>query len=215
MIFEFWLKNEKEQIDLLLPVTPSTYEITDSNSIEVVEATSIGDININGNRRAINVMLEGFFSVKNESYVNMQTYPVNNCIDYVELIKKWKNDKSIIRLIIADEEVTKINSLFYIESITYSENHESNGDINYRISLKEYRELTAPVETTIINDLPRANKQTPNAKTYTVESGDNLHKIARKMYGDSKKWTNIYETNKNIIGNNPNLIYVGQKFIIP
>lgn len=47
--------------------------------------------------------------------------------------------------------------------------------------------------------------------TYVVKSGDNLSKIA-KAYNTS--WQKIYEDNKDVIGKNPNLIYVGQKLII-
>lgn len=47
--------------------------------------------------------------------------------------------------------------------------------------------------------------------TYIVKPGDNLSKIA-KAYNTS--WQKIYEDNKDVIGKNPNLIYVGQKLII-
>lgn len=46
---------------------------------------------------------------------------------------------------------------------------------------------------------------------YIVKKGDNLSKIA-KFYNTT--WQHIYETNKEIIGNNPNLIKVGQKLLI-
>ena len=46
---------------------------------------------------------------------------------------------------------------------------------------------------------------------YVVKSGDTLSKIA-KAYNTS--WQKIYEDNKDVIGKNPNLIYVGQKLII-
>lgn len=46
---------------------------------------------------------------------------------------------------------------------------------------------------------------------YTVKKGDNLTKIAKKY---NTTWQNIYNKNKNIIGNNPNLIYPGQKLYI-
>ncbi len=52
------------------------------------------------------------------------------------------------------------------------------------------------------------------AESYTVQSGDNLKKIAKQLYGDSSKWEVIYEANKNSI-KNPNLIYEGQVFTIP
>ena len=43
--------------------------------------------------------------------------------------------------------------------------------------------------------------------TYTVQSGDNLSKIAKKY---NTTWQKIYEDNKDVIGNDPNLIKVGQ-----
>ncbi len=50
--------------------------------------------------------------------------------------------------------------------------------------------------------------------TYTVVRGDCLWKIAKKLYGDGKKWIDIYNANASII-KNPNLIYAGQVLLIP
>lgn len=46
-----------------------------------------------------------------------------------------------------------------------------------------------------------------NKKYYVVKKGDNLSKIAKKY---KTTWKAIYNKNKDIIGNNPNLIYPGQ-----
>jgi len=52
---------------------------------------------------------------------------------------------------------------------------------------------------------------------HTVVSGDSLSGIALKYYGSTArdKWMLIYEENKKIIGDNPNLIRPGQVFKIP
>jgi hypothetical protein len=48
-----------------------------------------------------------------------------------------------------------------------------------------------------------------------VESGDTLHRIANKVYGDSKLWNQIYEANKATIGSDPAALKVGMKLQIP
>ena len=55
---------------------------------------------------------------------------------------------------------------------------------------------------------------TAGAATHTVKAGDNLSKIAAEYLGDSSRWKEIYEANKDIISN-PNAIYVGQTLTIP
>jgi nucleoid-associated protein YgaU len=52
------------------------------------------------------------------------------------------------------------------------------------------------------------------ARTYTVQAGDTLAKIAQKLYEDGGRWTEIYEANKDQIAD-PNVIEVGQKLVIP
>lgn len=51
-------------------------------------------------------------------------------------------------------------------------------------------------------------------RTYTVKKGDSLWKIAKQFYGNGSKYTKIYDANTKKIAN-PNLIYVGQVFLIP
>lgn len=54
----------------------------------------------------------------------------------------------------------------------------------------------------------------PQQRTYTVQSGDTMRRIAQRFYGDEMKWKRIYEANRGTISN-PDLIYPGQEFIIP
>ncbi|WP_201987601.1 LysM peptidoglycan-binding domain-containing protein [Hymenobacter rubidus] len=59
------------------------------------------------------------------------------------------------------------------------------------------------------------NNPTAAGDSYTVVSGDSLSKIAKHHYGDAAKWHQIYEANKALIGNNPDLIEVGQVLTLP
>ena len=51
-------------------------------------------------------------------------------------------------------------------------------------------------------------------RTYVVVSGDSLSKIAKREYGDAKKWPMIFEANRSLI-KDPDLIYPGQELRIP
>ena len=49
---------------------------------------------------------------------------------------------------------------------------------------------------------------------YTVGKNDTLQKISQKFYGTTKKWTKIYEANRNVL-HAPNKLYPGQILNIP
>ena len=59
-------------------------------------------------------------------------------------------------------------------------------------------------------DKKRNSKQT----TYVVVKGDTLWAIAKKYYGSGNQYNKIYNANRDKI-KNPNLIYPGQKLVIP
>ncbi|MBR1883871.1 MAG: LysM peptidoglycan-binding domain-containing protein [Clostridia bacterium] len=50
---------------------------------------------------------------------------------------------------------------------------------------------------------------------YTVQSGDNLWTIAQKFYGKGIMNQKIYNANKAVIGDNPDLIRPGMVLTIP
>jgi nucleoid-associated protein YgaU len=60
----------------------------------------------------------------------------------------------------------------------------------------------------------RAQSRREAEKTYTVQAGDTLGKIAQSLYGDGSRWPEIYEANKDTIAD-PNRIEVGQELKIP
>ncbi len=53
-----------------------------------------------------------------------------------------------------------------------------------------------------------------SAKTYTVKSGYTLSKISKEFYGDSKKYMDIFNANKDKLSD-PDKIQVGQELKIP
>jgi nucleoid-associated protein YgaU len=71
---------------------------------------------------------------------------------------------------------------------------------------------TVPGQSTPGQNIPRPGAQTQ--RDYTIQSGDSLSKIAKHFYGNAADWEKIYQANKDKI-KDPNLIYPGQKIIIP
>jgi len=62
------------------------------------------------------------------------------------------------------------------------------------------------------NQAPRAPR--PTRGTYTVRSGDTLSGIAGRLLGNSARWNDIYEANRNAI-DNPDALEVGTELKIP
>jgi nucleoid-associated protein YgaU len=58
------------------------------------------------------------------------------------------------------------------------------------------------------------NPLRPNQRTYTVQAGDNLVDIARKFYGDGRRYESIYEANRRVM-HNPTDLKPGMVLAIP
>lgn len=79
---------------------------------------------------------------------------------------------------------------------------------NVRSGVSSTAPTPEPVQEVPIEPTP------PPERIYVVVSGDSLSKIAKREYGDARKWPLIFEANKNAI-KDPNLIFPGQRLIIP
>jgi hypothetical protein len=76
--------------------------------------------------------------------------------------------------------------------------------------------------TSVVDDRPATGV---DPGSYVVVRGDSLWKIARNVLSaDGERpsgaavgtyWRSIYDTNRNVIGDNPNLIFPGQIFQLP
>jgi nucleoid-associated protein YgaU len=52
------------------------------------------------------------------------------------------------------------------------------------------------------------------SRTYIVQSGDTLSKIAKEYYGDANRYMDIFNANRDKLSD-PNKIQVGQELVIP
>ena len=77
--------------------------------------------------------------------------------------------------------------------------------INFGESPQPQQQTTPSVESAPPSAAPR---------TYVVQSGDSLWRIAKRFYGAGSQWPKIFEANKDKI-DNPNLIFPGNELVIP
>jgi nucleoid-associated protein YgaU len=75
------------------------------------------------------------------------------------------------------------------------------------------QELSIPsVQAKIVTKSTEENEGSISGATYTVETGDNLWKIAVRAYGDGYKWSEIAKENDLY---NPSLIHSGNNLTLP
>lgn len=65
-----------------------------------------------------------------------------------------------------------------------------------------------------VDNLMAVAEPAPEAKFYTVVSGDTLSKISKQFYGDANKYNTIFEANRPML-QHPDKIYPGQTLRIP
>lgn len=209
---EIWLKQNK--IKFRFAVVPAEYELTSTSNNTPVIINSLGEINLLGMRNLKTVSIASFFPKRKYYFCQYTSFPTP--IESVKIIEKMKN-KGVLRLTMTG---TPINMECTIESFTWGEN-DGTKDINFTIDFKEYRKIK--VKTTKKKEVvpkkvtPAATSRSAKAvesTIYTVVSGDNLNKIAKNLTGNSANWQAIYNQNKGVIGENPSLIYSGQKLVI-
>lgn len=74
---------------------------------------------------------------------------------------------------------------------------------------KEVAAILAQEETISAKEDSEEEKPAAKKGSYTVKKGDCLWDIAEEQLGDGMLWSGLYERNKDVIGENPDLLYVG------
>jgi nucleoid-associated protein YgaU len=75
-----------------------------------------------------------------------------------------------------------------------------------------YDDITADI--TVDSTLPQPAPASAPKRTYKVQPGDSLSKIAKEFYGNANDYMRIFEANKDTL-NDPNKIHIGQELVIP
>ena len=202
--------NNKERIRL--PVIPSYFEVTIPHQNTTVNINELGEINLIGKTGLVSMTIESFFPNQQYSFCLYRDF--QKPYEYIKQLLKWKDSGKPIRVIVTG---TPINYAMAIESLIYSE-VDGTGDVYFTLEVREYKFIKTPSSNTLTTNsrtlltTPTTQRETKSLAThYTVQKGDTLWLIAKKVTGDGSNYKAIAQKN-NIT--NPDRIYVGQKLVI-
>lgn len=207
-----------------IPVNPEELKIQNKLSIDNYNVLGLGQVAVANYKELNTYSFETEFPFNVTSYVNYNK-DFKNSDFWINLFENWMKNKSIVRFIASNGLGKDINTLTLISNMQVTEKAGEEGDKYISLELLEYREFNKKVAVIKNENNGAANKVTsPNnpsktnpkakTKTYVVKSGDTLWAIAKKYYGNGADYPKIFNANKKIVSN-PNLIYPGQKLVIP
>ena len=219
MLTEIWIKTNEKAIRL--PVIPSEFERVIDASYDTNAIIGLGDVAVLTSNGLAQLSLSSFFP--NQEYSFNEYSNVPKPYDLVKYFKEWKNKGTVVRVILTG---TDINQEMYITNFSYGE-RDGTGDVYYNMDLIEYRPITIPVFSNVINTENTSrpsdannnsnNNTSTQQKTHKVKKGDCLWDIAQKYYGKGSLYPKIKEANKSkypSLAKN-NVIYTSWELIIP
>lgn len=189
------------------PVLPESYTVTTAQGNTTVNINALGEVNLLGHPNLEEVSFSGIFPAQSAPYTSGS---LRDPMDYVTDIRTIKEGGP------AELHLLDIQAMHCtVESFSFGES-DGTGDITFDITLKQYVYINA--KGAVDKRVSKLGRPTPasarNGNSYTVKSGDSLVSIARTQMGTSE-WSELYETNKETIGSNPNLILPGMVLTIP
>ena len=186
-----------------LPVNPPEIEVEIPGQGKTYRIISLGEIN--------SIQTPSLSEISFESFFPAQRYPFvvgEELLEpsrYVEMIDEWRRDRKIVRLIVTDGTVD-INMLASIEDFTWREVAGAVGDIEYEMTLKQYRPYgpklvqintqTQNNQTVAVAAKKETRQQTkPQPKVHVLQRGETLWALAQKYLGNGSRWTEIARLN--------------------
>ncbi|WP_046213120.1 LysM peptidoglycan-binding domain-containing protein [Paenibacillus wulumuqiensis] len=223
--YGFFLAFNNQSEAIRLPVNPEKIEINSSGDGKSYTIIDLGEINSIQPNKLREITLESFFP--GQRYPFVVGKELQTPYYYVEMIQKWmetkrpirfvfsglqlpesalsgdtavKNAKGEIERFISNETFMAINMAVSIEKFDWTLAAGDSGDIQFKLSLKEYVFYRA-LKVKIKKDKDKstlAKKRTDtkvNPKTYKLVAGDSLWKIAKKQLGDGSRYKEIQKLN--------------------
>lgn len=191
-----------ESSELILPVTPDSFNVSKGSLNSTVDVLDVGEINLISNTNSgklKSISFSSFFPKRTGSYCEKNYFP--DPYECVNRFEEWMNNGSKLNFTISDTNVSRMTVT--VENFEYGEK-DGTGDVYYSLELKEYRTLALEAATTNTTVESSSARPVEIPTQYEVKANDNLTKIAAK-YGTT---VDSLVAKNNI--KNRDLIYIGQ-----
>ena len=157
--------------EIILPVTPSSYQVETGQGVQVVNLTQFGDYALAGFPSIYAFTLECMFPAQKYPFLTPGAQPQPNT--YITFFERAANEKLVLRFVVSD---TLVSREVLVEYIRYGEQDGTN-DVYAVLSLMPYRRLQLTSSTSIrIDEEVQGAARTGDAPTvtqqsYTIQSG--------------------------------------------
>lgn len=223
---------------MLCPVTPSKIQTKIKNQNKTMNLMNDGEVNILKSPGLTEISFDLLLPNVKYPFATYKSGFVDAKV-FLDELEKMKVEKKtfqfkVIRKFPSGKMLFDTDMKVSLEDYTIKEDVKQGFDIVVTIKLKQFRNYGTKIlkvvssadtatetttNTTVSQETVRETENSPapsgdSVKTHTVEKGDTLWNIAKKYYGDGKKYTVIADGNGDKI-TNPNLIYPGQVLTIP
>lgn len=213
MLRKFIFHSSADGQEIILPVTPSSYQIETGQGIQVVNLTQFGDYALAGYPSIYAFTLDCMFPAQSYPFMVGGSTPDPNL--YIEFFERAVKERQVLRFVVSD---TLVSNEVLVESMRYGEQDGTN-DVYVTLSLMPYRRLqvaSAPSNTPTPAP-PKGAARTGDApsvtqQSYTIKRGDTLWGICRRFYGEGKLAYPLAKFNQI---KNADLIYDGDTIKIP
>ena len=202
-----------------LPVNPSEIKKTQKLNIEKYQVLGSGQVSIPSYRELWQYSFD--CELPNKRVYYMESGAKADSDYYINMLKKAQKSKKSLRLIYSNGETDDESVTVLLESMTITEKAGEEGDKYLSLSFLEHREPSRKYKAVVTpqatvkqpEETPPQNPAVAESRTYTVQKGDSLWKIAKQFYGSGSQYSKIAAANPGI--KNPNLIYPNQVLTIP
>jgi LysM repeat protein len=228
MIIQYILKEKKKEQDIqicyVLPVTPTEIKKSKSASVSSIALLNYGAVTSNSNRDLEQIQFSSFFPSKEYEFVKDNIQQHNHKMtpydsyrhktllkpeEYIQQFQTLVNTGKPFSINI--DTLVPIWKYYVVKNFQYSLD-DGSGDINYTMTLLEYRTPNiVKSETKSTTEGQNRESKLPQPEIYVVKKGDTLWGISKRFTGNGMNWKKIAKDNG---VDNPRLLQIGKELKI-